>query len=428
MKIIVLTLALATLAAGAYAQKSKLRNAKEYVRDEQYKKAIPEIDAAAEYNDTKNDPEVWFLRGIIYGLQAADSTARTPNSTNEAYRSYIKAAELKPNYQGDPARLYMLAYVLYTDGSTAFNKGDYGKAYEGFSKAYDLYSKTSKITIPSDPNADKAGKAYADLATAARTNAALSAINDKKYDEALNIYRELKNTQTPKDSNTYFALVEILERQEKNDELIAVVTEARGIWPNNRQFINSELNYYIKAGKPEVLLGKLESATTADPNNADLFYNLGNIYESMSFPKGADKKPTTRPANAAESFSKAEEAYKKAIAINGSNAVYHYNYGVLFYEYALMYNLEANGIKGTSVAENKKFDELLAKRNAQFKLAVPHFETAFNLLDPKAPNLNGEDMITYKNSITGLYEIFSRIDDKAKLAEIKKKYDAAKSM
>jgi tetratricopeptide (TPR) repeat protein len=427
MKKIVLSLAMLALVTGASAQKNRFRNAKEYLSDNNYKKALPEIEAAAIHDDTKNNPDVWFNRGITYYQQAQDSVGRTPNSVAEATRSFLKAIELKPDFKGDIAYLYNLNLIVFNQGLEAYNKADFNTAYSKFIEVYNLYNKTKGIA-GSDPKSVEVLSAYKDIALNAKNNAALCALNAKKDDDALRLYSEIKNEQSPKDSNTYFAIIEILERQKKGDELIATVNEAAKLWPANKQIRNSEINYYINAGKTNELLPKLETAAASDPNNADIHFLIGNIYERMSFPKGADDKPTARPANADELFTKSEEAYKKAIGVNPNNAEYHYNYGVLYYEHAVLYNAQAMNIKGTTAADDKKVNDLIAKRNAKFEQALPHIEAAFNLLDPKVPNLKDDDMRTYKQAVVGLVEIYSRVDKNGKLAEMKKKYEAAKQL
>lgn len=426
MKKIVLSLALLSLVTtGAMAQKNRFRTAKDYLSDNNFKKAIPEIDAASVHEDTKNNPDVWYHRGIAYYMQAHDSTARTPNSITEASSSFIKAVELKPDYKEDIAVIYNLEILVFNDALQYYNKGDYNTAYDKFLNVYNLYNKTKGITKPEGMQVLGNLK---DLAMNAKSNAALCALNAKKDDEALRLYTEIKNDQNPKDSNTYFSIIEILERQQKQEQLIAVVNEATKLWPNNKMIRTAEINYYINTGKTNELLPKLESAVATDPNNAEMHFLIGNLYERMSFPKNAEGKPQPRPANADELFTKSEEAYKKAIALNPNNSEFHYNYGVLFYEHAVVYNGQAMDIKGTTAADDAKVNALIKKRDEKFNQALPHIETAFNQLEAKLPNLNADDMRTYKQALVGLMEIYSRTNRNDKLPEMKKKYEAAKQL
>ena len=414
MKKTVLTLALLSIAAGAFAQKSKLRATRDYLSTNDYRKALPEIDAAVQNDETKANPEAWYFRGRAYLLQSLDSTARTTASIDEAQVSFSKALELKPDYSSDiNTDLYNLSIVAYNDALGAYNKGDYAKAYNHFLLAYNLYNNNSKRLASNTK--------FHDLAFNAKQNAAASAQNARNDDNALKLLLEIRNEQTPKDTNTYYSIIEILDRQKKYDQLISMINEANTIFPNNKLIRNSEINYYINTNKTDQLLPKLETAVQGDPNNGDLYFMIGNLYVAQSFPKDASGKPTDRPANADETFGKAETAYKKAVGINSNSAEFNYNLGVLYYSLAVEYNRQLNKITGNTTAETKKYDEIVAKRNAQFALALPNFERTYAILDPKASSLSSSDRTTYRNAVTGMLEIYSRQNNKAKTDEFKKK-------
>ena len=414
MKKTVLTLALLSIAAGAFAQKSKLRATRDYLSTNDYRKALPEIDAAVQNDETKTNPEAWYFRGRAYLLQSMDSTARTTSSIDEAQSSFTKALELKPDYNNDiNTDLYNLAIIAYQDAITRYNKGDYAKAYDHFLMAYNIYANNGKRMAT---NAK-----FKELAFNAKQNAAASAQNAHDADNALRLLLEIRNEQSPKDTNTYFSIIEILERQKKYDQLISMINEANTLFPNNKLIRNSEINYYINTNKTEQLLPKLETAVQSDPNNGDLYFMIGNLYVGQSFPKDANGKLIDRPANADETFNKAEAAYKKAVAINSNSAEFNYNMAVLYYSLAVEYNRQLNKITGNTTADSKKYDEFVAKRNAQFALALPYFEKTYSILDPKAASLSTGDRATYSNAVTGMLEIYSRQNNKAKVDELRKK-------
>ena len=420
MKKTVLTIAMLTLAAGAWAQKSKIRTAKDYLSDNNFRKAIPELEEAVVYEGTKNDADAWYYRGYAYYLQARDSAAKTPNSMEEARRSFMKTLELKPDYNSDINNaMQNLAILYYRDGAALYNNATYDKAYEDFMQVYNLYNVNGGKRFG-------AVKDFKDLALNAKNNAALAALNAKKEDEALKLLTEIKNEQTVKDSNIYFSIIEILERQKKYDDLIVVVNEAAALYPNNKQIRTSELNYYIATKKTDQLLPKLEAAAQADPNNQELQMFMGNTYEHLSFPKDETGKALPRPANADELFSKAETAYKNVVTLAPENPEYNYNLGVLYYEVAVDYNRQMNATTGSSAAETKKYNELLAKRDAQFAIALPHLEKAYNLLDARAASLSDADKVTYIQSLRGLLEIYTRQNNKVKADALRKKLDANK--
>src|SRR6187551_3404263 len=101
--------------SGAWAQKSKLRDTKDYLADQNYRKAMVTINEAANHEDTKNNPETWYLRGMVYLQQAIDSTANAPDATKESLSSLMKALSIKPDYGPE------INNGLYSNALLAFN-------------------------------------------------------------------------------------------------------------------------------------------------------------------------------------------------------------------------------------------------------------------------------------------------------------------
>ena len=66
MRKITLIVALIGLSIAANAQSVKLQSAISDLRNGRLNKAKANIDAAAEHEDTKNDPKTWIYRGLIY--------------------------------------------------------------------------------------------------------------------------------------------------------------------------------------------------------------------------------------------------------------------------------------------------------------------------------------------------------------------------
>lgn len=407
--------AMLLIATGAWAQKSKIRDTKSYLADQDYKKAMVTINEAVNHDDTKNNPEAWYLRGMVYLQQALDSTAKAPNATDESLTSLMKALTLKPDYGPEINNgLYSNALLAFNEGVAAFSK-EPSLAYDKFMKVVQIYNVNGGKRFAND-------KGFTELAQSAKSNAAYAAMNAKRDDDAIAVLNDLKTTT--RDSNVYQSLIEVYGRQKNDAKQLETITEARSKFPNSQLFRNLELNYYINKGQTDVLLGKLEDAVKADPNNPELQFNLANIYEKAAFPKNANNESLPKPANFSELFSKAEAAYGKAVAAAPGNADYHYNFGVLYYEAATELIRQMNAIKGMSPAEQKQYDALLAQRDAQFDKALPHFEKAYALLDPKASSLDANEKITYQNTMIGMREIYSRKNNKAKTDELKAKIDA----
>ncbi|MEO6834157.1 MAG: tetratricopeptide repeat protein [Chitinophagaceae bacterium] len=414
-KILVVALSL-LLANSAFAQKSKMRDARDYLGDQNYKKALVAINEAVNNESTKDNAEAWYLRGMAYLQQAIDSTAHEPNAANESLKSLMKALALKPDYGPEINNgLYSNALLAFNDGVAEFSSNP-AAAYDKFMKVVDIYNVGNGKRFAN-------AKPFTELVVSAKSNGAYAALNAKEDDKALALLSELRSTGQ-KDSNMYQSLIEIYTRKNDDNNLLSTISEARKAFPNSALFRNLELNYYIRSGKTEVLANKLEEAVKADPNNGELWYNLANVYERSAFPKDDKGTPLAKPSDFNEVFSKAENAYAKALKASPNNPDYNYNFGVLYYETAADLTQQMNKITGMTAPEQKQYDGLMAQRDAQFAKAQPYFERAYNLLDPKASNLDQSEKITYQNAMIGLREIYSRQNNKAKTDELKGKLDA----
>ena len=424
------TLILGTMLAistGVWAQKSKMRDARDYLSDNNYKKALPVINEAVNNDETKGNAEAWYLRGMAYLQQATDKTATATGASTEAYTSFQKALSLKPDYDNTiNSPLYNVAILSFNDGVEAYKKNDHSAAYDQFMKVVSIYGNGKRFTNDKIFAAQYL-QSFAELVTNAKANAAYAALNAKRDNDALSLFNELRTAPGPKDSNIYLSIIDIYARQKNDAQLLAAITEGRTLFPTNNTIRNQELNYYIMSGKQDVLLGKLEDAVKGDPNNAELLFNLGNSYERAAFPKDAAGKDLPRPANFADLFAKAESAYARAIAANPSNPDYQYNAGIIYYNNAADFTKKMNAITGMSAPEKKQYDALLAERNGNFTKALPYFERAYGILDAKyTPDMSVPEKVTYQNSMIALREIYSRQDNKTKFEEIKKKLDALK--
>ncbi len=419
MKKYFLMLALLSVGVSAFAQKSRIRDARSYLSDNDYKKAITAIDEAVANESTKDNADAWFLRGVAYLQKALDTTVNDPQASVESYNSLMKALAIKPDYGTE------INNAIYSNALIVFNKGveDYGK--KDYNAAYDQFMKVPAI-FDAGGNRFANDKGFMGLATSAKSNAAYSALNAKRDADALKLFNELIAGPSKNDSGMYQAVIELCQRMGNETAALEAINKARAQFPTNQVFRNLELNYYIKAGKEDVLVAKLEEAVKADPNNDELLFNLGNAYQNMAFPKDASGKDLPQPANYDALFAKAEDYYKRAVAAKPSNADYDYNLGVLYYSVAVDRNRKMNALS-MSAADQAKYDALLKDRDGWFDKALKPFEAAYAILDAKSQSgqkMNMDEKVTYQKTMIGLREIYARKNNKAKTDELKKKLDA----
>jgi hypothetical protein len=414
MKKHVLTLAAALLVLNASAQKSNIRAANNYLASQEYDKAKKAIDEATTNESTANDPHTWYLRGEVY-LQLQNQEAfKAGNPYREAATAYMKAATLGAKDEELNKRLTGTAFYYFNDGAAASKAKDWESAYNYFGQTIAIHDMEGGARFKGD-------KQFDTVASDARLQRILAAERLGKTDELVSMLEVAKNDPINRQAYLYHLLFETYGKLNQTDKAIATIAEGRRAYPADANLRNDELNYYIKSGKSEELLKKLEEAAAAEPTNAELQFNLASTYYGAAVPKSG-----TAPANAKDILAKAETAYGRAIALKGDVPDYQYNAGVLYYNQAVELNKKMNAISGTSTAEVARYNAIKKERDAQFGKALPYFEKAATLAEAKGSSMSQDDKITYQSSLYALQTIYASISASAKAAEIKKKLDALK--
>jgi len=426
MKQLLTLLCCSLISMSALAQKSKIQDASNYLSERDYKNAVSAINEASTNSSTSDNPKTWYTRGKIYFTIAVDSTAagQFPDAAAEATRSFMKAVELKPSYPAEEInnQLMACAVLAFNNGILAYENKNYDGAYQSFNTVYQIYNVNDGKRFGSDER-------FKSMAMDARRNAALAATNGNKYNEALAILNDMRKTGQD-DSTVYISLIDIYTNQKNNAELAHVIQEARKKFPNNENFRNAELNLYISSGNSEGLLKKLEEAVAADPANADLYFNLGNAYNGVAFPKDQQGNDLPRPGNYADVIAKAETAYQNALKYGNNKPEYAYNLGVLYYNQAIEFNKKMGEVLGNkstlNAADEKVYNGYKAQRDAMFQKAIPYMEQAYTSLKGQASNISAEDKRVQYNLMNALLEMYQRLSLKDKATQMKADLEAFK--
>jgi predicted Zn-dependent protease len=235
--------------------------------------------------------------------------------------------------------------------------------------------------------------------------AAGSALNSKDYDLALTYYNELKDINYSGKGTSYLAKNKISEVEEtfnslkdrdfaitigthtdpktenipsKRGEIYKYITQiyiykgdvpaakkaivdARALNPDDTSLLLAEADLYLKTEDYAMYKKLISEATLKNPNDADLFYNLGVISSKMK--DGKDD---------------AEKNYIKAISIDPKYKNAYMNLTVLKLEGESKLVEEMNKL-GTSAADNKKYEVLKIKRQNLYKSALVYLEKAEEL-------------------------------------------------
>ena len=355
-----IVLMLALLVAGySYGQKKPKINQAEKARTEGNLGEAKEIvDAAVEYEKLKDDGKTWYYHALVYA--SLDTTSNptyqnlAENPLETAMASFRKSDELsdsKNEYYISGPNGFPVTKTQQVSGlwSHYLNKGvEYYNAQDN-ANAYKFFEKTT-VVMPEDTT----GYIYA--ASVAQAN--------KDFDNALKNYYTLVNDLDYHKKDIYYALI-YLEGTAKEDseKALEVIRMAKAKYPNDVDLAKSEINALIKLERVDEAQKELEAAIAQEPNNANLLFTLGVLYEETGNPD------------------KSREAYTKAIEADPAYFNARYNLAVIEYNAAVELIKEKNNL-GISAADQKKAKSMQSDINAKLKAALPHWEKVHEM-EPK---------------------------------------------
>ena len=378
--IIALAFLISTL---TFAQKKELKAVEKAIKSNNYSEAkagLNQVESMLSGLDSKTKSQYYFLKAQSFYANGAgsntdiDTALESLSQVTEGYQSEV--AELKQNMVSN----------LLTKGNAAYEKKDYAIASNDFEHAYrasekdTIYLYYAAATSVNLQDYDRALKLYKELKDLGYTGiekqfyATNVDTNEEEYFQEKSM-RDLsvkaKTHINPEDRMSESKKSEIVKNialiyvsKDDNDNALAAMKEAREESPDDINLLLSEANIYYKMGNKEEFKRLLELATSKDPKNAELQYNLGVIASESDHPEDA------------------MGYYNKAIELdpNYINAYINSAALILNKEQALIE--EMNGL-GTSKKDDLRYDELRKMRQDIYKSAIPYLEKALEI-DPKS--------------------------------------------
>lgn len=377
MKRFLLTaIAILTVSTAAMAQKSKIQSAILDHRARDLVKAKENIDLATTNPSSKGLAKAWYWKGVIYMEIAGDSALAptVPNALDISLEAFNKATEIdtKGDFKDEIRKAKGTLVPAYFElGLFYFEKKEFDKALKSFEQLM--------VLMPGDTNIIN--------------NAALAAQNAGKLDRSLELYAELLSKGY--DKPEIHQLIASIYVKDKLDTTAALNALEKGIakHPGNLGLRIDQLNIFLKIGKGKEAISNLEEAVKLEPTNEQLFFALGTIYEET------------------KNYEKAILNYKKAIELKPDYFDALFNLGAIYFNDGAEMANEANKIPFN---EQKKFELAKAKYIAKFNEGLPYLEKAL------VANPNDDP------TLLSLQQLYAKIGDTNKSAEMKKRRDALK--
>jgi len=378
MKRILILLSLVMVSAVVSAQSAKRVSAYNYMSDGEFLKAKEPIDQAITDSKTGIDNKTWRYRGQIYvGLAQNDYEGiNKADAIKTAIESYQKAMELDVKKKWERENLNGLAQaqnLAVNMGINAYNEADYMNA--------------SKLFVLGEEAASKLGV----VDTLAIYNGGLAAEQAKDYETALTQYKKATEIGYL-GAKMYLYMANIYSNQDDQDGYLATIQAGRNAYPDDADLIVYELNYYLQNEKFDEAKNNLLLAVEKEPNNKQLYFSLGVVYDNLANPEEAVK------------------AYEKAIAIDGEYFDAVYNLGAFYFNQGVETNNAANEIDDDTAYKAKREE---AKQ--VFTKGLPYLEKAHML----APDDLG--------AIASLQQLYATLGMTDKYEEMKVKLETAKA-
>lgn len=292
------------------------------------------------------DSEIYFWKSKIYTELGIDTTDKYKalNPLSIAVEYYGKTKAAGPSKGFTEAELedlsVRIADILGYRGGVAYQSNDYEGSLNFF--------KISSELMPSD--------------TSNYLNIAIVATQLEDKETTMWALEKLRSFSY-KDAFVYYQLATMYKDAGDNAKRLDVIQFGRKLMPSNNDLLDLEIGYYVETDNTDQLLNSIKSAIEVNPNNAELYLNLGIVYEKT------------------KNLADAEKSYKKAIELDETNAGALYNLGVLIYNRAVEMVNETNKlpVNSKNLPQIRKMEEAY---NNVFKESMPYFEKALEY-DPK---------------------------------------------
>lgn len=368
-RVLLLSIALCVAATGAFAQKKAVSQAQSIAKgnNADFAEARTLIKGALQDPETKDDAKTWYVAGYVEDQQFSaermkELLGQQPNQPvmYQALLSILpymeKAYDLdqlpdakgkvKPKFTKDIKGVLSANHIYYINaGAFYFDERDYksaSEAFEQYLQISDLPMFAGEAVAARDSNYMTvqfyAGVAAAQLGDPQKAIAALDRAKNygyRQYDTYQYLYLEYENL---KDTAN-------MER---------VAKEGYTVFPQEPFFLLSLINIYIYSNRNEEAIDYLNKVIAAEPNNAQFYDVLGNVYES-----------------GLKDMDNAEKNYAKALELDPNYVDALSNLGRVYYNQAINVQGDAN-----MLSDNKQYQEEIAKAKALFEKARPYFERA----------------------------------------------------
>ena len=393
MKRVLVTIGLCLMTTVVFGQKKAVSDAERIAKDSKpdFNEARALIKGAMENAETKDDAKTWYVAGLIEDTQFSTENMKQilGQKPDEAvmYEAlgnilpYFKESyrlDQLPNEKGKVKPKYtknikgtLNANILYY-----LNGGAYFFDQRNYKRAHDFFEQYLEIADLPFMKGEKAAARDSNFMIV-QFYAAIAAMQMDDPQQAIKDLNRAKGTDYRR-FDVYQSLCYVYDQVLKDTVgLEKTLEEGMKLFPDSSYFLNNMINVYISTKRNEQAMQLLNTAISKSPNNPQLYFALGSLYEV-----------------GLKDEAKAEEAYKKALDLDPENPSNIFSVGRLYFNQGVSLLDKANSLNDQNQYKAEK-----AKAEAMLRKALPFFEKAHKLKPEEREYMIGLRGIYYNLSM-----------------------------
>ena len=316
-----------------------------------------------------------------------DKIIETVKNFKPIFWEYVIALDGQKKYKEVSQAAYLIYQLDKKDLERLYVAAEYAFRAQEFDKAIEYYNKLNVLKYTGESTT------YIAKSKANDEYNAFNSISERDIAVKLGTHTDPKVEKTPsKRGDIYKNILESYIGKNDIPNAKKAITDARLANPDDTNLITAEANLYLKTEDYVTYKRLITEVLEKNPNDADLFFNLGVI-----------------SAKSKEGQAEAEKNYLRAIQIDPKYKNAYMNLAVLKLDGDTKILDQMNKL-GTSPADEKKYQVLRLKRQDLLKGALPYLEKAQELFTSDAD---------IKSTLLNVYNALD-MTDKAKALKAKK--------
>jgi len=421
MKTTKLLLSILTFSMGTvlFGQMPEIKGAEQLIRQSppSILEAKKSIDKAGELGGAEAIPYYWFVRGWVYTEYGSNKTtafiAQDPDAAEKAaismYKFYTTADEKSLRKYRENANSVLPGAVV-----NAYNKAyDLTTKDSNYKESLKIYDYLAPL-IKYDNEHDQVLKAKVP-GVSYNTVVLLSYVAADKMNDNVAARGYLQKLIDNKyaDPKLYIYMARTYEKEGNATKQLESIKNGRIAYPDNKDVISEEINYYIQNDKLITLKQTIDKEIDGGNADANFYFIRGYINDQIGVgsidangKKGVGKVDTAYLRKAKMDYLKTLELNPNSLDATFNLGVLHTTFGNYFYETA----------SKLPYSETVKFDALKKLETENFNKAIEYFEMADGF-----SSLSNTERIEMYGYMKQLYGKTKQLD---KIKEMNAKIDA----